>query len=51
MSASAISHSPLKNKLLASLTGAEYKRLLPHLKHVSLSLRQITLPSRRDDLE
>ena len=41
MSASAASHSPLKNQLLASLSSEEYERLLPHLKHVSLSLSEI----------
>src|SRR5436189_5574671 len=41
MSASAISYSPLKNDLLAALPSAEYERLLPHLKHVSLPLKEI----------
>lgn len=34
------SHSPLKNQLLAALSGAEYERLLPHLKHVPLILKE-----------
>jgi len=41
MSASATSYSPLKNDLLAALPSAEYERLLPHLKHVSLNLKDI----------
>lgn len=41
MPASAASHSPLKNQLLASLSDAEYERLLPHLKHVSLPISEI----------
>src|SRR5437867_3323023 len=41
MSASATSYSPLKNDLLAALPSADYERLLPHLKHVSLTLRDI----------
>ncbi len=41
MPASAGSHSPLKNQLLASLSSAEYERLLPHLKQVSLTVKEI----------
>jgi len=41
MPASAASHSPLKNQLLAALSRVEYERLLPHLKHVSLNLKEI----------
>lgn len=40
MSASSATHSPLKNQLLASLTGEEFERLLPHLKHVPLTLKE-----------
>jgi hypothetical protein len=29
------------NRLLAALPDAEYQRLLPHLNHVSLPLRQV----------
>lgn len=41
MLASSDSHSPLKNQLLASLSTAEYNRLLPHMKHVSLVLKDV----------
>jgi len=41
MSTSATSCVPLKNRLLAALPSEEYERLLPHLKHVSLPLREI----------
>jgi CRP-like cAMP-binding protein len=40
MSSSATYHTPVKNKLLASLPGAEYERLLPHLKQVSLPVKE-----------
>ncbi len=29
------------NRLLAALPDAEYQRLIPHLEHVSLSLKQV----------
>ncbi len=38
MPASKESESPLANHLLAALPAAEYKRILPHLEHVTFSL-------------
>ncbi len=34
-------HAPVKNHLLAALPSKEYRRLLPHLESVSLSLKQV----------
>ncbi|HEY0323060.1 MAG TPA: Crp/Fnr family transcriptional regulator [Pyrinomonadaceae bacterium] len=38
---SAISNAPSRNRILAALPSAEYKRLLPHLKPVTLEYKQV----------
>jgi CRP-like cAMP-binding protein len=41
MSVSNQPHLPIKNQILASLSPAEYERLVPHLEQVILSVKQV----------
>ena len=45
MSASADTHAPKRNRLLAALPPEEYERVLPHLAHVPFSLGQVVYES------